>query len=315
MPGTAPLRRKLSGIALITTGVALLVTTVLFLAGEVVAIRNASLRELRILNEAIASNSTAALAFENAEDARGVLAAFRADPNIVAAALYGADGQLFVAYPDTRAADAIPSSPGPTGYTFEGQSLIGVAPVRENERVLGTLYVRSDMSAIYERLTAYAVVAVLVIGLALLAAWIIARRLQRQLSTPILALAATARQVSDAHDYRVRAAPVGINELDDLTHAFNYMLEQTEEHERRMNSQLSRLALLQQITHSIGSRHDLNSIFQVVLRSLEEHMPIHFGCVGLCDAGSGKVTIESVGTASESFCRLLGRAPGSVVPV
>ena len=264
----APLRRKLSAIALITTGVALLVTTVLFLAGEVVAIRSASLRELRILNEAIASNSTAALAFENPDDARGILAAFRADPHILAAALYKADGQLFVSYPETPAAGAVPASPGEPGYAFSGQALIGVAPVREGERVLGTLYVRSDMSAIYDRLMSYALVAVLVIALALLAAWIIARRLQRQLSAPILELAATAKRVSDAHDYRVRATPVGIHELDDLTHAFNYMLEQTEQQGRRMNAQLSRLALLQQITHSIGSRHDLNSIFQVVLRSL-----------------------------------------------
>ena len=66
---------------------------------------------------------------------------------------------------------------------------------------------------------------------------------------------------------------MGINELDDLTNAFNHMLAQTEQYERRMNAQVSRLALLQQITHSIGSRHDLNSIFQVVLRSLEEHCP------------------------------------------
>ena len=36
----------------------------------------ASLQELRILNEVIASNSTAALAFDNPDDARGVLAAW-----------------------------------------------------------------------------------------------------------------------------------------------------------------------------------------------------------------------------------------------
>src|SRR5690349_5551889 len=159
MKAAAPLRRKLSAIALITTGGALLVTTVLFLAGEVLAIRGASLRELRILNEAIASNSTAALAFENPEDARGVLAAFRADPHIVAAALYTADGRLFVSYPDPPASGSIPVSPGAPGYAFRGQALIGVAPVRENERVLGTLYVRSDMSAIYDRLASYALVA------------------------------------------------------------------------------------------------------------------------------------------------------------
>ena len=47
----APIRRRLSSIALITTGVALLVTIVAFLAGEFVASRRSSLQELRILRK------------------------------------------------------------------------------------------------------------------------------------------------------------------------------------------------------------------------------------------------------------------------
>ena len=310
-----PLRRRLSAITLIATGVAMLVTTVLFLAGEVVSVRRSSLQELKILSEVVASNSTAALAFDIPDDARLVLNAFRADPHIVSAALYDREGRLFVQYPDGSDTRNVPAAPGPPGYSFEGESLIGVAAVSEAQRQLGVLYVRSDMSHIYDRLMFYALVAALVIALAMLVAWFIARRMQRQLSAPILELAATARGISDRHDYRVRATPVGINELDDLTSAFNHMLGQTEQNERRMSAQVSRLALIQQITHSIGSRHDLNSIFQVVLRSLEEHLPIDFGCVLLNDAARGSVTVESVGTASAPLCELLGLGIGSLVPV
>jgi signal transduction histidine kinase/CheY-like chemotaxis protein len=311
---TTPLRSRLNALALITTGVALLLTTLLFLVGEVVAVRRSSVQELRILSEVVASNSSAALAFDNPDDARGVLAAFRADPHIVAAALYKPDGQMFVSYPD-RPTAAIPPMPADAGYRIAGAALIGVAPVREESRILGTLYVHSDLSAVYDRLMFYALVAFLVIALALLVAWLIARRLQRQLSAPILELAGTARQVSDRHDYRVRATPVGINELDDLTHAFNHMLAQTEQNERRMSAQVGRLALLQQITHSIGSRHDLNSIFQVVLRSLEEHLPIDFGCVCLHSAATESVTVESVGASSLAQCQALGLEPGTAVPI
>src|SRR5438477_2218766 len=45
------------------------------------------------LHEAIAANSTAALAFVNADDAREVLAAFKAQPHVVAARLYLSDGR------------------------------------------------------------------------------------------------------------------------------------------------------------------------------------------------------------------------------
>jgi methyl-accepting chemotaxis protein len=288
--------------------VALLLTTVVFFVGEILAARAASLQELRILSEAIATNSTAALAFDNPDDARAVLAAFKSDPHFIVAALYKNDGRLFVAFPDAPPDGVLPATSGPAGYHIAGAALIGVASVREGSRGLGTLYVRSDLSAVYDRLAIYALAAAIAIALALFAAWAISRRLQSTLSMPILDLAATARQVSDRHDYGVRATVSGINELDDLTNAFNHMLEQTERNEKRMSAQVNRLALLQEITHSIGSRHDLKSIFQVVLRSLEEHLPIHFGCVGLCDAGNGTVIIESVGTARSRLAVVGSRA-------
>ena len=309
------IRRKLSSISLITTGVALLVTTILFLAGEVLAMRDSSLQQLRILNEAIASNSSAALAFDVPEDARTVLAAFRSDPNIVVAALYKDDGALFVRYPPDSPAASLPARAGVPGYHFEGSSIIGVASVREGSRTLGTLYVRSDLSAVYDRLALYGLLACVVIALALLAAHAISRRLQHEIAGPILQLAGTARQVSERHDYRVRATPVGINELDDLTHAFNHMLGEIGQNEKRMSTQLSRLALLQQITHSIGSRHDLNSIFQVVLRSLEEHLPIAFGCVCLHSEHEDKVSVASVGAASATLCEALGFGIGAEVSI
>ncbi len=315
MTAATPIRRRLSAITLITTGVAMLVTTVLFLGGEVVAVRRSSLQELKILSEVVASNSSAALAFDNPDDARAVLAAFRADPHIAAAALYRSDGSLFVGLPGHAGRGRTARDAGPAGYRFDGAALIGVATVSEGKRPLGMLFVRSDMSAVYDRVAFYALIAAVVIAFALLLAWFIARRMQRQLSDPILQLAAVARGVSDRHDYRVRALPVGINELDDLTNAFNHMLGQTEQYEKRMGAQVSRLALLQQITHSIGSRHDLNSIFQVVLRSLEDHLTIDFGCVCLHNAASGSVTVESVGTASLGLCESLGLAPGTDVPI
>jgi PAS domain S-box-containing protein len=42
----------------------------------------------------------------------------------------------------------------------------------------------------------------------------------------------------------------------------------------KLQSQLARLNLLQQITRAIGERQDLRSIYQVVIRTLEEHLPL-----------------------------------------
>src|SRR5580698_5486909 len=93
-----PIRRVLMRMIFLSAGAVLAVTTIGFCGYEFLTFRQSSVRQLEILSEAIASNSTAALAFDNAEDAGGVLTAFRADPHIVAAALYDSRGVVFAVY-------------------------------------------------------------------------------------------------------------------------------------------------------------------------------------------------------------------------
>src|SRR5829696_6204931 len=94
----APIRRKLMAIMLLTSGLALLLTCVTFLVYEILTFRRTAVRELSVLGHIVAANTTASLAFQNPDDAREVLAALRAEPQILAAALYDADGQVFAMY-------------------------------------------------------------------------------------------------------------------------------------------------------------------------------------------------------------------------
>ncbi len=68
--------------------------------------------------------------------------------------------------------------------------------------------------------------------------------------------------------------------------------------EQKSQLQLERLNLLHQITRAIGERQDLNSIFQVVVRSLEEQLPADFCCLCLHDATDHKLTVARVGLKS-----------------
>jgi len=51
--------------------------------------------------------------------------------------------------------------------------------------------------------------------------------------------------------------------------------------EQDLQAQLARLNLLQHITRAIGERQNIQSVFQVVIRALEEHLPVDFCCVCL----------------------------------
>src|SRR5258708_5534963 len=71
--------------------------------------------------------------------------------------------------------------------------------------------------------------------------------------------------------------------------------------EVKMQAQLARLSLLQQITRAIGERQDIQSIFQVVIRTLEEHLPVDFCCICLYDPAENCVIVTSVGLHSEAL--------------
>jgi PAS domain S-box-containing protein len=71
--------------------------------------------------------------------------------------------------------------------------------------------------------------------------------------------------------------------------------------EERLRSQLARLSLLDEITRAIGERQDLRGLFQVVLRNLEEHLPIDFGCACLYDSAQQILSVAGVGPKSQTL--------------
>jgi uncharacterized membrane protein affecting hemolysin expression len=224
-----PIQRKLMRVFLLTTCAVLGLTCTTYFAYEFFTFRHATVQQLSTLGQVIASNSTAALAFNNKEDAAEILSALRANPHIVTAALYDEGGKLFSHYPPNISKETFPIDPLQQGYYFRKSHLSGFEPVVIGDRRLGTLYLKSDMGAVYERLTLYTAIAILVILLSLVVAYLLSRRLQKEISTPILKLAEIAEAVSDRNDYSVRAPRLSNDEIGLLTDAFNHMLRRIEE--------------------------------------------------------------------------------------
>ena len=185
----------------------------------------------------------------------------------------------------------------------------------EGSRQLGVLFVESDLNAMYARLRLYGLIIFLVAGVSLPLALLISRRLQHRLLRPIMALAETTRAVSERNDYSVRADRTGAYEFDLFTDTFNQMLTQIQQSDGKLHAQLSRLSLLQHITRATGERQDLVSIFQVVLVSLEENLPIDFGCFLLNDEVAKSLAVSTLGSAGRIFADKLGLKEGSPVPI
>jgi PAS domain S-box-containing protein len=225
----APIRTKLMRVILLTTGAALVLACLAFIAHEFFTFRQGIRSQLHTVGRIVSANSTAALAFDSRQDANEILEALKTEPHIVAACLYDEDGHVFAKYPLDFPDKGFPPVPAESGtYSFVDGYLEGFEPVVQGSNRVGTLYLRSNLDAMYDRLELYAMITLLVLGFAFLVAYFITRRLQKSITQPVLNLAETARIVSEKYDYSVRAVKSSEDELGLLTDAFNHMLMQIE---------------------------------------------------------------------------------------
>ncbi len=151
-----------------------------------------------------------------------------------------------------------------------------------------------------ERTVAALLFVAIIVGATVAAAACAARRIAR----PITAIAEVARTRAGG-SREARAALDGPREVADVGAAFNALIDTRERATRerelaqsKLQLQLSRLDLLHRITRAIGERHDLRSIFQVVIRSLEVDLPIDFGCICLHQEAQRVLVVNSVGSAT-----------------
>lgn len=215
-----------------TSALVLALTAVTLAVFERAALRRSMVEHQSSLARAIAENCAAPLAFENRSDANAVLASLRGEPHLRAAVLYNKAGESFaVLLLNPAVREHLPGKPREQGVRFSRGYLEVFQPVTQAGNRLGTLYFRSDLGAITDRMRAYGLLTLGVAVTSLLAGLALSNRLQQYISRPVLALAQTARMITEGKDYSVRAQKLTGGELGLLTDAFNNMLREIEQRE------------------------------------------------------------------------------------
>lgn len=221
-----PIKRKVTAVILMTSTTVLLFACAAFFAYDLLTFRQSMVAHLSTLAQMTAATSTAALAFDNPKDAEETLSALRAEPDIAAACLYDKDGSLFATYPARSPADRFPARVGPAAPRFQGSFLVVFQPAMQNGVMQGTLYLKSSLAPLYQRIYLYSIIVFVVMAVSFVVAFLLSNVLQKQISRPVLALAETAKAVALRQDYSVRAPTTGRDEFGLLTDAFNDMLVQ-----------------------------------------------------------------------------------------
>jgi signal transduction histidine kinase/DNA-binding response OmpR family regulator/HPt (histidine-containing phosphotransfer) domain-containing protein len=226
---------KLTGLLMAMSCFAALAVSLPMATYDVLALKRSMAQDFSILSDVLARNSTAALTFHDAEAARDVLQALRAEPNVRAACIYTKSGTPFASYVrDGKDSDFLPPVPRAEVTYFEPERLVRFHKIVLSGEPLGTLYLESDLAKLHSRWRGYKIAITVVFLATFSLAFLLASRFQRIFSGPVLDLVETAKAISERRDYSIRAKSQNRDEFGLLVTGFNEMLTQIE----RQNGEL-----------------------------------------------------------------------------
>jgi signal transduction histidine kinase len=230
-----PIRQKLMVIALLTTGGALLLAGLSLILLERSRVRQEMAEDLRTLAAVMAENSDAVLLFDDVPSAKDLLNSLQPQENVVAAALYNAEGDLFADWLRKGGKGGFPR-PDREGTYFRDGALLAFQDVHDPDsgEKIGTVYLRSSLDEMVRRLWFQGLTVGAVFLASGLASLLLATSLQSVISRPVLDLSEVARRVSEVRDYSLRAEKRSPDELGQLVDAFNEMLEQIQQRDSEL---------------------------------------------------------------------------------
>src|SRR5438270_1420957 len=221
-----PIKSKLMSIIMLICAGALVLACGSFAVYEIFAVRQSVSRELTLVADLIGTNSSAALAFNDPQAASETLAALKTNPRVIAARVYKKDGTPFATYTrDQHAENRAPAIAQPEMTGFNRGSVYLSRKVYSNGAVIGSVYVERGVEELNSRLIRYTLIACIVLLVSLVFSFLLASRLQRTISDPILTLAEKARSIPLKDDYILGTVEIGYREIGSLVDGFNQMLQ------------------------------------------------------------------------------------------
>ncbi len=224
--------RSIRGRLVQLTTTTLLLAAVLFFALSVFQqqrlIRNEWKESLLAQARLVATNSQAALAFEDKAEATRLLAAVQSNPTILRARLLVGDGQVFAQYRSrTLGAEDLPSWPQTTlgqVYVADGRMTVW-APVPGTADALALVELTASLdvmlAALHRTVLENALILMAALGFSL---WLVGRFV-RKLSAPVEDLSNLMARASVDAGMKERFQSPGVDEVASLGHSFNAMVD------------------------------------------------------------------------------------------
>lgn len=258
------LRARLTAIIMAGTAAASLTLLGVMAALEVGAGRRELLQRTEVAAHLVAEYCVPPLAFGDVDGAARALSRLESLPAISAARLLDERGQAAATWSRPGVPSLGADLPAPGDHRFRADALDLTLPVAFQGEHYGSLQVRASAVELRQRLLGHLWTSATALLGVLLLAFLLARRLQRRVSGPILDLAATMQLVSDRQDFTLRAPERGLDEVAALGRGFNEMLAQIEARRQERALDEERVARLAAAVEHAGEAVVITDVLGVV---------------------------------------------------
>jgi PAS domain S-box-containing protein len=224
--GLRSIRHKISLGMLLTTMTALLILGTAIIVYDLGDFRERTLLDLRTQADLLGQASAAALQFDDPEVAGQQLDLLRLRPQVLAAAIYRANGERFAHYTvDGIPTTVLPELQGSAAFLIEDDRLNLSRQITFEHEILGSIWLLAHYPY-HERLWRQISIVFGVAVLALAVSMLISLWIQARVTRPVLQITELAHQVIEQRNFNLRAQSTTDDEIGYLVLAFNNMLSE-----------------------------------------------------------------------------------------
>ena len=242
---------KIRKIILLISGLGLLIATSIY----TIVVSNESYdslaKRVSALGEAIATNTTAAISFEDKATAEKILNGLQVEPAVITAQIYLSNGDFFAHYLSSKHSETNEQSiwlkqtlnNTQRQQNFGKQYFEFFSPIQLDSETIGYLYIKSSLSAVHNKIVSLNLFSGSIFLILLIFGYWLSTQLQKSISNPINSLAQGMRSVSTQQDYTLRVEKLDDDEIGELIAGFNHMLEQLEVRDKELRAYREELEL------------------------------------------------------------------------
>lgn len=227
------IKHKLMKMSMVTNIIAIFIACTIFIFYAIINTKDMVINELYLVSQIISNRAGPAIDWGDKQTATDSLSDLEIKDSIIIACIYDKSGSVFASYKATPKAECpVSVSKGIVKIAWNRLSVYSDIVFHSN--YVGTVYIETDIRDIISKIPNYIGFGFYLLFLIAIIAYIISSYYQKFITSPILNLVATTRDVITNDHYNSRATKFDDDEIGTLSESFNEMLMEIENRDKAL---------------------------------------------------------------------------------